>query len=407
MRILYVEPFMGVSGDMILGSLLDLGTDPFDLQSKLKLLPLENYELSILKCSRGSIQATKFDVRLGKSESHAHPHPDSQAAHTHRRFHDIREMILGSSLSPWVRKKSVEAFQRLAEAEGKIHDQPADQVEFHEVGAVDSIVDIVGSMIALEHLLPARLISAPVNLGHGTLECRHGVYPVPGPATQELLKGVPTYSDSAAGELTTPTGAVLLATLVESYGPRPLMKISATGYGAGSRDHEGRANVLRITLGEEVTDLPALASAEQVAVIEAAIDDMNPQICGYFQERALNEGALDVYFTPIQMKKNRPGVLLTVVCPPGKLDSLARTIFEETTTLGIRFTVAHRKTLRREFTQVQTEYGAVRIKVSSLDGQRLNYVPEYEDCRRLASGKGVALREVQAAAMRAFLHRKP
>jgi hypothetical protein len=407
MRILYIEPYSGISGDMFVAALLELGGDLPYLRRQLALLPLERYELSLRKCSRAGIQATKFDVTVGAHDSHSHSHQDSHAGHTHRSFQDIRQMILGSALSSWVREKSVEAFERLAEAEGKIHDRPAAQVEFHEVGAVDSIVDIVGTMIALERLLPARLISAPVNLGWGTVECQHGIYPVPGPATQVLLTGAPTYSDSTAGELTTPTGAVLLATLIEGYGPRPLMNIKATGYGAGGRDIRGRANVLRITLGEEVADLPAVFSAEQVAVIETTIDDMNPQIYGYLQERVLREGALDLYLTPIQMKKNRPGVKLTVVCPPEKLDLLARTVFEETTTIGLRFTLAQRKTLRREFTQVQTEYGQVTIKVSSLDGRQVNYVPEYEDCRRLASEKGVALREVQAAAVRAFLVKAP
>ncbi len=407
MRIVYIEPFSGVSGDMMVGALLALGTELSYLQHQLRLLPLGNYELSLRKCSRAGILATKFDVQVGETEGHSHLQREAHVAHSHRSFREIRQMILASQLSSWVREKSIEAFQRLAEAEGKIHDRPADQVEFHEVGAVDSIVDIVGTMIVLERLLPARLISAPVNLGQGTLKCRHGVYPVPGPATQELLTGIPTYSDFTTEELTTPTGAALLVTLVESYSPRPMMKVQSTGYGAGGRDLDGRANVLRVTVGEEVRDLQPALSSEEVAVIEAAIDDMNPQIYGYLQEKALDEGALDVYLTPIQMKKNRPGVKLTLLCSPEKLDSLARLIFEETTTIGIRFTMAHRKTLHREFTQVQTEYGAVTIKVSSLDGHRVNYIPEYEDCRRLASEKGVALKEVQVAAMRAYLETVP
>ena len=224
---------------------------------------------------------------------------------------------------------------------------------------------------------------------------------------------MPTYSNSVAGELTTPTGAALLATLVDRYGPRPLMKIQSTGYGAGARDFKASANVLRVTIGEEVETREEAEEAvrlialkpgeEEVLVIESAIDDMNPQNVGYFQERALKEGALDVYVTPVQMKKNRPGFQLTVVCAPSSLDSLARLIFAETTTIGIRFSLAQRRTLRREYRQVQTEYGTVTVKISSLDGQRMNFVPEYEDCRRLAEERGVALKEVQAAATRAYL----
>jgi pyridinium-3,5-bisthiocarboxylic acid mononucleotide nickel chelatase len=402
MRIVYLEPFSGISGDMMLGALLDLGLDFDQLEGQLRLLEFGRFHISRQKCSRAGIQATRFVVTVPESESLSHG-----AAHEHRSFRQIREIISGSGLSGWVKEKSVEAFCRLAEAEGKIHDKPKDDVHFHEVGAVDSIVDIVGTMICMEHLAPARVLSSPVNLGQGTVECRHGTYPVPAPATQELLKGVPTYSNSAVGELTTPTGAALLSTLVERYGPRPLMKIQSTGYGAGARDLKASANVLRVTIGEEMAEpelaVRLLSGEEEVLVIEAAIDDMNPQIFGYFQERALKQGALDVYVTPVQMKKNRPGFQLTVVCAPSSLDSLARLIFAETTTIGIRFSVAQRRTLRREYRQVQTEYGAVTIKISSLDGQRMNFVPEYEDCRRLAEERGVALKEVQAAATRAYL----
>jgi hypothetical protein len=312
-------------------------------------------------------------------------------------------MIDASSLSPWVKEKSVEAFRRLAEAEGKIHNQEPAEVHFHEVGALDSVVDIVGCMIALEQVRPARVFSAPVNVGQGTLQCRHGIYPVPGPAAQELLKGIPTFSNAVQGELTTPTGATLLATLVDEYCPRPMMRIRNSGYGAGARDTHGNANVLRLTLGETgALDQPA-SPEEQVAVIEATIDDMNPQIYGYFQEKALAAGALDVYLASIQMKKNRPAVKLTVVCALGQIDSLSGLIFRETTTIGLRYTVAQRKTLQREFHRVRTEYGDVTIKVSSMGGQRINFVPEFEDCRRLAEENDVALKEVLAAATRAFL----
>jgi hypothetical protein len=312
-------------------------------------------------------------------------------------------MIGSSGLSTWVKEKSLDAFRRLAEAEGRIHNLPADQVHFHEVGAVDSIVDIVGSMIAMEQLLPARILCSSVNVGHGTLECQHGIYPVPGPAAQDLLKGIPTFSNSVAGELTTPTGAALLATLVEEFRGRPPMKIRRSGYGAGMRETPGNANVLRITIGEEDADADGVSPEEQVAVVEATIDDMSPQVYGYFQEKAVAAGALDVYAVPIQMKKNRPAVLVTVVCPCGLLDGLCRLIFEETTTIGVRYTLAQRKTLRREFIGIQTAYGTVTVKVSWLDSRRMNVAPEYEDCRRLAAEKGVPLKEIISAATSAYL----
>jgi len=263
-------------------------------------------------------------VKIDHPPDESRPAHSHALSHSHRSFRNIRDMIASSPLSQWVKEKSIEAFRRLAEAEGKVHNLPVEEVHFHEVGAIDSIVDIVGSMIALERLLPARILSSPVNIGQGTLECRHGIYPVPGPAAQELLKDIPTFSNSVEGELTTPTGATLLATLVPEFGPRPLMSIQRCGYGAGTRDTPGNANVLRVTMGEEPAANLTIPPDEQVAVIEATIDDMNPQIYGYFQEKALAGGALDVYLTAIQMKKNRPAVKLTVVCPVSQIDPLAR-----------------------------------------------------------------------------------
>lgn len=386
-KIIYVEPFSGISGDMMVGALLDLGFNFEELKEKLNLLPLKGYEISAEKCGRSGIQATKFNVQVDHS-------------HHHRTFADIRQMIESSGLSGWVKEKSIEAFRKLAEAEGRVHGQPADQVHFHEVGAVDSIIDIAGTMIAIEAFLPARIISSSINVGQGTLECQHGTYPVPGPAAQELLKGIPIFSNSVTGELTTPTGATLVATLAELFGKRPEMKILASGYGAGTRQTPGNANVLRISLGEA----PAEASPEeQVAVIDATIDDMSAQVYGYFQEKALASGALDVYSTPIQMKKNRPGLKITCICAVADLDRLASLIFRETTTIGIRYVVAQRKTLQREFVQVETDWGAVAMKISLLNGAPVNFVPEFEDCRRLAAKTGVALKEVQAAAIHAYL----
>ncbi len=417
-KILYLEPFSGISGDMFLAALLDLGADYANLEKKLSILPLAGYRLSWARCQRAGIQAVKFDVECGEHDHHPHAHPHGSAIHEHgheghghaqRSFHDIRQLIETSGLSDWVRWKSVETFRRLAEAEGKIHNQAPNDVHFHEVGAIDSIIDIVGAMIAIEELQPLYLMSAPVNVGQGELECRHGRYPAPGPAALELLKRVPVYANAVAGELTTPTGAALLASLCERFGPRPMMNVERIGYGAGAREIPGAANVLRVTLGEEVMCAPASLSAGQVAVIEATVDDMSPQLFGHFQEKALAEGALDVYAIPAQMKKNRPGMKITVICgpEPSRIEAMTRLMFAETTTIGARYYFAQRKTLAREFQKVVTEYGEVTVKVSSLAGTRMNFAPEYDCCRRLAQEKGAALKDVMAAAVRAFLELGP
>ncbi|MDR0311098.1 MAG: nickel pincer cofactor biosynthesis protein LarC [Acidobacteriota bacterium] len=433
-NILFIEPGSGASGDMMIGALLDLGFSSEELREKLLLLPLGGYRLSAKKCDRSGIQATKFDVHE-EHEHHNHEHPhkhehnhehghnhheqhgnnhehnhehERRHEHHHRTFADIRAMIEESRLSSWVKEKSVEAFRRLAEAEGKIHGHPADQVHFHEVGAVDSIVDIVGTMIIMESFRSMRVVSSAVNVGQGMLKCRHGVYPVPAPATQELLRDVPIFSNSITGELTTPTGAALLTTLADEFGARPPMKIAATGYGAGTRETPGGANVLRISVGEtfEKASLET-SSTEQVAVIETAIDDMNPQIFGYFQEKALAAGALDIYAEPIHMKKNRPALKITCVCAVADVRRFAGIIFRETTTIGVRYTIAERITLRREFREVSTRYGTVTMKVSLLDGRPVNFVPEFEDCRRLAEQTGKPLKEIQAAAANAYMAGEP
>ncbi len=388
-KIMFLEPFSGISGDMMIGALLDLGFGFEQLREQLSLLPLKDYQISYEKCERAGIRAVKFNVHVGHS-------------HEHRSFGEIRRMIESSPLSSWVKEKSVAAFRKLAEAEGEVHGRPADEVCFHEVGAVDSIIDIVGVMIAIEAFAPLSILSSAVNVGKGTVESGHGIYPVPAPATQVLLRGIPVFSNAVAGELTTPTGATLLATLVEQFDTRPMMKILGSGYGAGARQTPGNANVLRVSICEEWAQTN-VSTEEQVTLIEATIDDMSPQVFGYFQEKALAAGALDVYWTPVQMKKNRPAQLLTCVCASEDLERLAELMFCETTTIGIRYTVARRKTLERKFVKVQTCYGQVSMKVSLLDGRPVNYVPEFEDCRRIAMEKGVALKEVQAAAVHAYL----
>jgi pyridinium-3,5-bisthiocarboxylic acid mononucleotide nickel chelatase len=393
-KILVIEPFSGISGDMMIGALLDLGFSFDELKGKLEQLSLKGYSLSCQKCLRSGITATKFDVETGHS-------------HHHRGFTDIRQMIDSSSLSAWVKAKSIEAFRKLAEAEGKIHGLPPEKVHFHEVGAVDSIIDIVGTMIALESFMPVQIFSSPVNVGQGTLKCQHGVYPVPGPAAQELLRNIPVFTNEVTGELTTPTGATLLATLVDSFGPRPAMRMSGAGYGAGTREIPGNANVLRLSLGEKIGESSdSVSPEEKVAVIDATIDDMSPQIYGYFQEKALAAGALDVFSTPIQMKKNRPAMKMTCVCAVADVDRIAELIFRETTTIGVRYSFAHRKTLQREFEKVDTVYGTVTMKISLLNGEPVNFAPEFEDCRCLAVEKKIALKEIQAAAVFAYLQNK-
>ena len=421
-NILFIEPGSGASGDMMIGALLDLGFSFEELREKLLLLPLDGYQLSFEKCNRSGIQATKFNVHEAHEHPHKHRHEhehshdhhnhdhDHNHDHEHKQHHhhqrtfaDIRAMIEGSCLSPWVKEKSIEAFRRLAEAEGKIHGHPADQVHFHEVGAVDSIVDMVGTMIIMESFRSMRVVSSAVNVGQGTLECQHGVYPVPAPAAQELLRNVPVFSNNITGELTTPTGAALLTTLVDEFGARPPMKIAATGYGAGTRETPGGANVLRISIGTTSEKNAAPVPTEHVAVIETTIDDMNPQLFGYFQKKALAAGALDVYAEPIHMKKNRPALKITCVCNVDDIRRFAGIIFHETTTIGIRYTIADRITLNREFHEIPTQYGPVTMKVSLLDGRPVNYVPEFEDCRKLAEQTGKPLKEIQAAALHAYM----
>jgi uncharacterized protein (TIGR00299 family) protein len=390
-RILYVEPFSGISGDMFIGALLDLGIGLARLEEKLLALPLRGYRLGLTRCNRAGIEAAKFRVECDGHGGDQHPHRD---------FRGIRDLIESSGLSEWAKRKSVAAFHKLAAAEGEIHGCLPEAVHFHEVGAVDSIVDMVGAVVLVEELLPVRLASAAVNVGQGALECRHGIYPAPGPAAIALLKGIPIYSNSIRGELTTPTGAALLSVLAEDFGPRPLMRVSKVGYGAGDREIAGAANVLRLTVGDGISEA---AVEGEVAVIEATLDDMNPQMYGYFQEKILAAGALDVYAVSAQMKKNRPGLLLTVVCDGARVDEMASLIFSETTTIGLRHTVASRKTLAREWLDVQTEYGIVTVKVALRDGRRMNFAPEFESCRSVAMTSGAPLKDVIAAATRAFL----
>ncbi|MBO0723800.1 MAG: nickel pincer cofactor biosynthesis protein LarC, partial [Blastocatellia bacterium] len=311
-------------------------------------------------------------------------------------------IIASSKLSDGIKTRAQTIFQRLGEAESKIHNIPIESVHFHEVGALDAIVDITGFCIGIDALKIDRIISSPLHVGYGTFKCAHGVYPVPGPATAELLRGASIYAKDIEGELVTPTGAAIISTLASGYGRLPQMKIERIGYGAGTRTYPNFPNVLRAVIGEVMSDVDRTPST--ITVIEANIDDLNAQVFGFLLDKALAEGALDIFYTPVQMKKNRPGVLLTLLCRPEDREKMCELIFRETTTIGVRYRDEQREILRREHLSVETAYGQIRIKIArGQDGRVINYAPEFEDCRAAAELHGVAVREVQIAALNAYL----
>jgi uncharacterized protein (TIGR00299 family) protein len=422
-RTLYVDCFAGASGDMFIGALLDCGLDFEFLKAELAKLGVEGYELSLTRVDRSGISAAKFDVHL-KSDGHSHAHHHHEHSHDHSHDHDhyhhdhshdhephhhdhralsqIKHLISASSLSASVKERAQAIFQRIGDAESKIHGIPIETVHFHEVGAVDSIVDIIGACIGLEALGIEQIISSPLHVGSGTFNCAHGTYPVPGPATTEILKGVPIYSKEIEGELVTPTGAAIIATLASSYGNLPAMKVEQVGYGAGTRSYPKFPNVLRAIIGEmEVTSIDDTPAA--ITVIEANIDDLNAQVFGHLMEKALQAGALDVFYTPVQMKKNRPGVLVTLLCRPEDRARMTDLLFRETTTLGVRYRDEQRAILRREHVTVETAFGAIRIKVARDEGGHVvNYAPEFDDCQAAAERHQAAIREVQASAVQAY-----
>jgi pyridinium-3,5-bisthiocarboxylic acid mononucleotide nickel chelatase len=408
-RTLYLDCFAGASGDMLAGAMLDCGLDFELLRSELLKLGVEGYQLSLNRVDRSGISAAKFDVQLtddhhlhGHHHKHKHAHDHHSHSH-HRALSEIKQIISSSKLGEQVKGRAQTIFRRIGEAESKIHNIPIESVHFHEVGAIDSIVDIVGACVAFDALKIERIISSPLHVGSGTFQCAHGTYPVPGPATAELLKGVPIYSKDVEGELVTPTGAAIISTLAESYGPMPLMKIEKIGYGAGTRDYPKFPNALRAVIGELEED--ADRTPTTVTVIEANIDDLNPQVFGYLMEKALAAGALDIFYTPAQMKKNRPGVLLTLLCSLEDRERMCDLIFRETTTLGVRYRNEQREILNREFVTVETEYGPIRVKVArAKDGRLMNISPEFEDCRAAAEKNGVGLRDAQTAALKAYVN---
>jgi uncharacterized protein (TIGR00299 family) protein len=385
MKAAYFDCFSGISGDMTLGALIDAGCPLERLRSELKGLNVPDWEICAEKVWKSGTAATHVSVRSGDTQ-------------THRSLGTILGILEHSELAVDVRERASAIFRRLGEAEAAVHNVPLEKIHFHEVGAVDAIVDIVGACIGFTALGIQRFACSALNVGGGTAKMAHGVLPVPAPATARLLLGKPTYSNGVQKELVTPTGAAIVATLCQSFGPQPPLRVESIGYGAGTADLDGPPNVLRIMVGEALGHSEVFD--EEIRVIEANLDDLNPQVYGYFVEKALAAGALDVFTTPVQMKKGRPGTLLTLLCKPGDAHKLTDLVFAETTTFGLRSYTAERRTLPREWQSVQTRFGKVRIKVARVNGKVLQVSPEYEDCRKLAEEKKVALREVMEEAMR-------
>jgi uncharacterized protein (TIGR00299 family) protein len=427
LRTLYFDCFSGASGDMILGALIDAGVPLADVRGALGSLAIDPASVWTERVVRAGVSATRFCVRgEGAEIDHADDHggqghdghdhlghdradrhgPVATARETvhqqhgpHRTLTDINRLIDGSALSGAGKDRAKGLFHRLGVAEAAIHGTPLDRVHLHEVGALDSIIDIVGAVFAMEAIGAAHVVASPLNVGSGSVRAAHGLYPVPAPATIRLLEGAPIYSGAQKAELVTPTGALLITGYAREFGSVPAMRLEKVGYGAGSRDLPDTPNVLRVLLGETA----GAAQSHSVVVIEAEIDDMNPQIFGVVMDRLLADGALDVFYTPIQMKKNRPGTLLTIVAAPDARERLTAIVFRETTTIGVRYREMTRECLDRETVSVVTPYGPVRMKVARRDGQVLNAAPEFDDCDRLARECRVAVKDVQAAAAKAFL----
>ncbi len=380
MRILYFDCFSGISGDMTLAALLDLGLPEDTLRKELAKLGLENYSLEIHQGSRSGIAALGLEVRVGPREEH------------HRHLSDIRRMIETSPLEQGVKDVSLAIFQRLAKAEAKVHRREIEEVHFHEVGAVDSIVDIVGTAIGINYFKPELIYSSELPLGGGFVQSQHGRLPLPAPATLEILKGYPVKNVDVEGELVTPTGAAIVVSLSSKMISFPSMTVQGIGYGMGRKEFPDRPNLLRLALGEAAGDY----LADRVAVLESNIDDMNPEFYDYLMERLFQGGALDVSLSPVMMKKNRPGTLLRVLAEEKDADKLSELILHESTTLGVRNYLVGRKKLPREVREVETRFGKVRVKVSG----DFRFQPEYDDCRRIAMEKGVPIQEVYAEAMK-------
>jgi uncharacterized protein (TIGR00299 family) protein len=390
--IAYFDCFSGISGDMVLGALVDAGADLGQLEHELRKLKLDGWKISAEKVQRRAIFATHVKVEASEH-------------HHHRGLSVILRMIDEAGLAPRAAERAKRIFTRLGEAEARVHQVPVEKVHFHEVGAVDSIVDIVGAAVGFELLGLDEFACSALDVGGGQVKTAHGLLPVPAPATADLLRGAPTYSSGILRELVTPTGAAIATTLSTRYAEMPRMTLRAIGYGAGTADLAEKPNILRLLVGENAVSEAGEYWDAPVTVIETNVDDMSPQIYGYFAERALAAGALDVFSTPAQMKKNRPGLLVTVLCDAEKVPQIIDLFFRETTTIGVRTHEVRRKTLERELVPVDTAFGSVRVKLSRMNGSLLNATPEYDDCQRIASECGVPLKEVIAAASFEFQKR--
>jgi uncharacterized protein (TIGR00299 family) protein len=387
-RVLYFDCFSGISGDMVLGAMLDAGLPFESLKAALGSLAVSGYDVHAKRVLRAGVSATKFVVN---EDGDAPSHP-------HRHLSGIFKLIDQSALSPSGRDRAKSLFQRLAEVEAGIHDMPVEKVHLHEVGALDSIIDIVGAVHALEWCAADRVVSSPLNVGGGTVKSAHGIIPVPAPATVKLLGDAPIYSGEVQKELVTPTGALIVSSYATSFGSLPPMNVEHVGYGAGDNDFPSTPNVLRVLIGRE----SATAAATRVVVIECEIDDMNPQIYGVVMDRLYAAGALEVFYVPVQMKKNRPGTLLTVVAPPAHRTAMSGIIFSETTTIGLRYSEVERDCLVREHVDVETPVGRIRMKLAWRDGRLVNAVPEFDDCVKLAAAHNLPVKEVQALAVKAW-----
>ena len=423
-KTLYFDCFSGASGDMVLGALLDLGLPIDALRDALGTLAVEYGTVTSERVSRAGISATKFrlieppspvsvnapaiqDHRHGHDHgddhSHEHQHHHHNGGdHAHHSLADIAKYIERSALSATSKARTRALFDRLAEAEAEIHGIPVDRVHLHEVGALDSIIDIVGAVFGMEWLGATRVVASPLNVGSGTVRCAHGVFPVPAPATLRLLQGAPAYSRGVAAELTTPTGALLVTAFADSFGPMPPMRVTAIGYGAGDKDFVEHPNVLRLVVGDE----EGAGGGERILSIQCEIDDMNPQLFGPLMDRLYAVGALEVYYAPVQMKKNRPGTLVTVIAAPERRDAINGVLFTETTTIGVRHQEMYRERLDREVHSLTTSVGTIRFKVARRGGAIVNAAPEFEDCARAAAEFGLPIKEVQARAIKAWMDRE-
>jgi uncharacterized protein (TIGR00299 family) protein len=457
MRIAYLECFSGISGDMFLGALVDAGVPPEVFTRTVEALGVDA-RLEISRVDRSGISATKVDViAAGEKElpreefwdkqgfelhahSHEHQHSHSHGEHSHDHSHDhghehahshekhehshshehghehshthrglkeIRRIIQQAAISETAKNKAIKIFEALGRAEAKVHNTDIENIHFHEVGAIDAIVDIVCAAVGAEAMDADEWVCSPLNVGGGTVVCAHGTFPIPAPATLELLKNAPVYSGEIQKELVTPTGAAIVSVLASRFTSFPRMKPVKSGYGAGSRNFKGHPNVARLTVGEAMQEEAASAAAsEEITILEANLDDLNPQVFGYVTEQALAQGALDAFGTAVQMKKNRPGMLLTVLCRPEDSRKLQKLIFAETTTLGVRMRSESRAVLARRHVSVQTQWGAVRMKLAGVNGAISNYAPEYEDCRRIAEAQHVPLKTVMQEAVKIYLEEK-